>query len=565
MASSFNSRTYNIGSLLGRASFPDFDTRKVVVPKFQRPYSWEKKHIAAYWEDVIDYQRQQESQGAHYFLGPVVIIPEDSYIGLLDGQQRLATTTLLLSAIRDVARAKGGTPGADLARDIQRDFLLTDDDSNEFALTLGEIDKLYFQETVQSDPPDEGVKATIRSHRLIRQAKRFFDQEVETYLEGYPSSEVMSRLKDLRTTVTSRLKLVVIEVASEEEAYIIFESLNDRGLRLQVPDLLLNYLMRQASSEKERQDIKTNWDQIIEALGHKKVSDFLRRMWVSHFGDVKSQALYRVIRDRIKNEALTSFQFAKLCASEADFYLDITDVRKENLGNAAAVVDVLVNRIQSDKAIPALMAGLRCLPKTQFQKLAKLILSFVVRHDVFANLNHARSEELLYQIAQEIQSGYESGENATNILKNVREKLQSNNPTKDNLLEASARVDLGKREATYILGEIANHMQKTGKALSVGEITLEHIFPQNAEATQWPNHAALEGYEWHLGNLSILEEKLNKDAGRKKFEEKRKYYEKSVLEMNKDLAANYGAWGEEVVLERAKKLAKLADTVWRVQ
>jgi uncharacterized protein with ParB-like and HNH nuclease domain len=109
----------------------------------------------------------------------------------------------------------------------------------------------------------------------------------------------------------------MIEVTSEAEAYQIFETLNDRGLRLSVPDLLLNYLMQSATTDTQRARIRDNWDKMIETTGVRRISVFLRHMWVSKYGDVKSQGLYREIRDYINNKRITSSQFT-LDASNDD-------------------------------------------------------------------------------------------------------------------------------------------------------------------------------------------------------------------------------------------------------
>src|SRR5437764_12378482 len=100
---SFNSHTYNVTSLLGRASFPNYQSKRVVVPAFQRPFSWEKSHVSAFWEDVITFHAQLSKRSAQdlYFLGPIVILPEEDDVKLLDGQQRLATVTVLLAVLRD--------------------------------------------------------------------------------------------------------------------------------------------------------------------------------------------------------------------------------------------------------------------------------------------------------------------------------------------------------------------------------------------------------------------------------------------------------------------------------
>ena len=171
---SFDSITYNVTALLGRTSFPssNYSTKPIIIPPFQRGYSWEKSHIATLWDDIIAFHNQIDLRDAteNYFLGPIVILPKTGNVELLDGQQRLATITILLSAIRDKARTLGRA-GGDLARDIHRDHIVIDEDEGNYALTLGELDNPYFRITIQNDPPNEQEKARLRSHRLILQGK----------------------------------------------------------------------------------------------------------------------------------------------------------------------------------------------------------------------------------------------------------------------------------------------------------------------------------------------------------------------------------------------------------
>lgn len=113
--------------------------------------------------------------------------------------------------IRDIARARGGQPGSDLARDIQRDLVMVDDDEEIYALELSELDSSYFRTYAQEDPPSESTKAKIRSHRLMRQAREFLKSSVEQELESLDSKSIVQFLKRLKTTVAERIKLVAIE------------------------------------------------------------------------------------------------------------------------------------------------------------------------------------------------------------------------------------------------------------------------------------------------------------------------------------------------------------------
>src|ERR1039457_983743 len=101
MYETFNSHPKNIGELLGAN-----ERAKIVVPRFQRGYSWEKKHVEAFWNDISRFRKESVKKDGpdKYFLGPIVVMPKSKdTIYLLDGQQRLATATIVFSVLRDLA------------------------------------------------------------------------------------------------------------------------------------------------------------------------------------------------------------------------------------------------------------------------------------------------------------------------------------------------------------------------------------------------------------------------------------------------------------------------------
>ena len=429
---SFHSRTYNIGALLGRSSFPDYLVQNVVVPEFQRGFSWTKQHVATFWDDINEFHNQlnKTNSSNQYFLGPIVIIPLNDGISLLDGQQRLATTTIALSVIRDIARETVAQPGGDLGRDIQRDFIQLDDESDEFAIRLGSVDKDFFRDTVQIDGNATVKNPQLRSHRLIHQAQSFLKLEVNKNISNLSDGNKINYLKEIKRTLTQRIKLVVIEVHSEEEAFLIFETLNDRGLRLQVPDLLLNFLLRHGKSQRNRRTIRNLWDKNTESLAHRQVSHFLRHMWISKYGDVKSQSLYREMRKLIEARSISALNFAKECSAECESYVDIINLNPSALGTACDDVSAILKSINAQKTLPLLLSGLECLHRTEFKKLCRDVLAFLIRHDVIANWNPAESESLLFEMSRNIRSGKEAGQTSKKMLQSLKHSLRKHDPGK---------------------------------------------------------------------------------------------------------------------------------------
>src|ERR1700678_3196368 len=131
--------------------------------------------------------------------------------------------------------------------------------------------------------------------------------------------------------------MAVIPVEDQRDAFRIFETLNDRGLRLSVPDLLLNYLMGEAKPETDRQEIRDCWNDMLDQMGTHDINRFLRHMWVSKYGDLKDQDLFSALKEHIEKNSTGSLEFAKTCADECTRYAQLLDV-DDQLGTSAPYV-----------------------------------------------------------------------------------------------------------------------------------------------------------------------------------------------------------------------------------
>jgi hypothetical protein len=124
---------------------------------------------------------------------------------------------------------------------------------------------------------------------------------------------------------------------------------------------------------------------------------------------------------------------------------------------------------------------------------------------------------------------------------------------------------LEQDEAAYLIERLASKMQSPNKETSIEDATLEHIFPQRPNTSEWPNLEMLSPYLWHLGNLTMLGKNINATGARNKaFSKKKLEYAKSELEMVKRIL-HYKDWTAEAVIERAKHLAKPILEIWNFE
>ena len=561
MPQNIEARSQTIGTLLGR-----YERRPVFLPPFQRSYSWEKAQVSAFLDDLLAFISSYEKspKTASYFFGPIVVMESNDQITLLDGQQRLATSIIALAAMRDIARSIDTpviTRGADFARDVQREILEKDLEPTTYSLTLGELDEPFFAQVIKTDPPQK-ASAKLRSHKLIDATYQMSRTKVSESLKGLSVDDSIKRLRLFYSALTKGFTVAAITVASEGDAFKIFETLNDRGLRLSVPDLVLNLLMSQAPDATARALVRQRWNGMLTQMGRRDVSRFLRHMWVSMYGDLKAEGLYAAIKDFLAQSKLTSVQFAEQCADECEAYAALLDIGISLPKEGELDLEGLVRYLNVGNSFPLLLAGYRCLNVNDFTRLLQSVAAIYVRHGLVANLNPLDLESTFYEAARTVRAQWKANQPSAKLFQVAKQILRKVAVSDKAVEEAAKDLFLERGEALWLLTRIANSMQSSTKEVGMHQASLEHIFPQNA-GSAWPNRAQLEAYIWHIGNLTILGERLNSKAQNKSFSEKRtQYYAKSEIVMTKELL-KLSKWDEATIQDRANLLAKRISELWR--
>lgn len=206
-----------------------FDSGFYVIPRFQRPYSWEKEHISDFWVDII------ENQDNDYFIGSMVLYSHKSEFMVVDGQQRLTTITILLCAIRDKFLELAEN---ELAEGLQGVLERKDINAQVRYTLFSEAPYPFFQNHIQKmGKPDLKAKvgdeeAALKSAyddllSLLGDKLSSIDND-GTVSSDRRRSEKVNFLKLMRDKVLG-LQVIVVELDNEDDAYLIFETLNTRG------------------------------------------------------------------------------------------------------------------------------------------------------------------------------------------------------------------------------------------------------------------------------------------------------------------------------------------------
>ncbi len=261
-------RAKTIGDIL-------YSRDQYIVPFFQREYSWKKENWTRLWSDVLDLVK--DGGKSRHFIGPLVCTPFEPFPGeskfqLIDGQQRMTTLSVLLAALRDVARERGEE---NVEAEINEDFLVHKRGKGWDRLKIlpRAGDREVLRGIIEGD-----VTKEMKRQRLYR-AYRYFRRMLERHVEGL--EQARPELRRFLAALTRQLSLVVITIDGENP-YEIFESLNSTGLPLEESDLIRNYLFMQVPLSEQDFFNNQTWqpfEDLFEASdthGALNATDFFR-------------------------------------------------------------------------------------------------------------------------------------------------------------------------------------------------------------------------------------------------------------------------------------------------
>lgn len=565
---SFKAEPATIGSL-----FAPYNPTRIVIPQFQRGYMWLPKHVQAFWDDVekLKIKRDGGDTTAIHFFGPIVTLSKDQEqkIFLLDGQQRLATATIMLSVIGTVGNEIGGRfPQSGCLQIADRAKQSMINESGGFNLELGETDASFFREYVQ-EFPDVKPKAEMRTHRNIIAAHNFLLKKMRELVGATATEEQAGKackhLTTMRSILLNELVMSNIPVLSDDSAFNIFETLNDRGLRLSGPDLLLNFLMQSADVD-DRQHIRDRWTSMLQRIGTHDANVFLRHMWISKFGDLKNNDLFSALKNRIQEDATSSLDFVRDSSEECDNYIEFIDLESNDVDKEPT--RTLLKDLQIQAVLPLMLACYPHLTTSNFAKVLKLLIVFLMRHSVIANMESKDRENLLYGLAKDVREAFTAtpptmteGE-CIHTIKTSLTTAAPQNPALKPLIQ-ELLLDVG--EARYVIDRVAKVLQSESGEIAFGNANIEHIFPQSPDVDEWggkDNCNALEPYTWNIGNLTLLSRTKNRKGQNKGYEFKKEKYQASEIVMSKNLPRYYADWSVESITTRADKIGEHILKIW---
>ena len=541
------------------------------IPQYQRGYSWEESQVEDFWIDLMQLLKSDANE--EHFLGQVVVHAdeEDRKKYIIDGQQRVSTSVILLDVFRtkfdELAQILNNEDARNNADDINAQYIgRITETKKEPKLWMGDTNKKFFFDLIQKrtpinyTDPKYNKKVLNSTNYNVFFASQYFMNQLNKKLNGLDPQEQVNTLEKIYKCFIDNFKVMSVQTNDINEAYIIFETLNARGKELETSDLLKNHVLRTA---KEEMDVATDkWNLILSNLDGNDLTKFIRYYWNSKHDFIREKDLYKALRkdantpkkvDNLLNDllSLSELYVALLSPDENSFYEKL--VLNERISE--------IHKLKATSFYPIMFA----LQEEQYSEddiddVLSAIESLVVRNFVVAGKTANRYEIEFSKIAYQISERELSSAKA--ILEKVNSLIISDEEFENNFKTFKSKTGAVIR---YILRKINNYSTQEVRIIDDAKtVHVEHILPKNRSQGEWKAFSEEDHseYLWRLGNLTLLGQEYNNKAKNKEFNDKKAMYEKSSIAMTKELV-EIKTWTKSDIENRQKEFAKLAMNIWK--
>lgn len=565
---------------------------RLVVPLFQRPYVWdEEEQWAPLWEDVVaTFDRRGDDETPPHFLGAIVLEQKRGVLGslevreVIDGQQRLTTLQILIAALRDtyISLEIRTRLLSRLTKTLVNDADYVDSVDEEFKLWPTNRDRRSYTDVMNGEYRDSTHDPALPR---IASAYVFFREQIDAFVTSSGRDEVEALLDGLAEVMLEHLEVVVIDLGIDDNAQVIFETLNARGTALRASDLIKNALFRtlQDHGRPVEQLYQQYWEPLEQARWQANVRQgrLVRPrldVFVGFFlpillqREVQSHQLFAVSRTYFANDADRAQTFLVQLARYAQIY-DELDTKQFGSPAERQILD-RIEIVDTQTITPLLLWLFAHTDGGDRSRSLSLLEAYLVRRSIcrLTAKNYNRLFlELLWRLS--IQD-----EPAPDVIKQFLVQQDSESgiwPSDDDLTESLRGLPLYrlfKRDRLQrLLLAFEHHLttDRTEPITASSKLSVEHLMPRSwREHWLLPEDSALaeaeekrrENLLHTVGNLTLITGTLNSSLSNGPWSRKRAHLlQHSALTLNRSLPAE---WDTDQIERRALDLARAAVTMW---
>jgi len=542
----------------GRTIWELFDNRRYNIDNYQREYKWQTKQLLELIDDLCgkflqhfkeEHDREEVSHYGHYFLGSIILSQKKGLSFIIDGQQRLTTLTLLLIYLH------------------HRQHMLPDDERVEVSnLILSKkfgkksynidvherapcLDKLYSGELYNPTAKDpEAVRNMVTRYKEIEQ--------------NFPHEILDKALPYFLDWLLNNVHLVEITAYSDDDAYTIFETMNDRGLSLAPLDMLKSFLIANVTDEQERDRVNGIWKQTTNRLLEldkeepaDAVKAWLRSQYAGSIRERKKDAkagdfdrigteFHRWVRENEKLIGLVkSADYVRFVDRDFKFYTAQHEtLQLASLKQLVGLETVYANsRLGFTLQYPLLLAPLKYTDDASTrQRKVQIVASFV---DIllarrlwnFRSIAYSTLQYAMFLVMRDIR-GKSVEQLVTILCKRLKDDTENFDTNTTLRLHQQNRYSL-----KWLLARMTDHIEVRGGLPShfVEYMTegrkngyeIEHIWADHWEQhnDEFTHQADFDEYRNRLGGLLLLPKTFNASYGDLNYAKKLPHYLKQNL------------------------------------
>ena len=571
------------------------------VPDFQREYVWEETNVERLLQDVYDEFYDEEgkiSPHGEYFIGSIVTYKDiDGVFQLIDGQQRLTTSYLVLCVIRDYLAELKVPPSGTLQGQIASVSMnpASGDDIFRYRLVLQYEDsqnvliKIAGNSKSVNDiePSTSSVEHILNAYKTIRE-----------FLQANFAQDT-GKIKLFLAAYTLRVKLIRIETPNLSSALKLFETINDRGVGLNSMDLLKNLLFMRTSKD-DYAKLKDRWKILIDTLDNRcgeKPLRFLRYYILSSHDlpankqQVREDEIYKWFSENQDKTKINSnpLDFVEVLIRYANSFANFVAGKNVQGHDNRYLQNIAKLSNQARQHFILLMAA-QHLAEPLFDKLTKkienLFFCYLITREPTKNFERsfARWSKELREVNDE--AGLD-----VFISKNFLSDMANRSNNFDFALNELNTYRIQQYRLRYILAKISQYIDENawGNTFPLERyykaVQIEHILPF------WPSVELRQSFDRPdeydslkimFGNLTLLEKSINASVSNSSFEQKKAGYLQSTILLTKSLVDNvqvgvntqinratqdlvlFEKWTSESIQKRQLMLGQLARKVWEI-
>lgn len=531
-----------------------YSPSQYVIPVFQRNYRWETAQWAKFWDGLNEIQKP-EKRGNH-FMGFLVFVPglaqpgQHTTFHLIDGQQRLTTSSILLAALRNVARDIGQQ---DLSEEIHQDYLVHPRKKGEqhYRLLPKERDHDSYLAIVSGEGDPTGRMAD---------ALAYFEEQLSML-----ANEMPERLRTTFDTLRQRLEFMCATLEAEN-AYNIFKSLNSTGVPLGPSDLIRNFVFMHVLPDEHDEFDRELWGPLEDGftrvdgtLDEERFSKFFRDCLMASGRYVPPKDTFPSFEARYEATEFSPRELARALTRSGRHY-EVLSGRLPDEGESVTQALAGLNKLDSSTTYPILLALFEkrasgVIDSANLTRAIEMLRGFILRRFICGDSSRGYGQMFVRALAKD----------EGDPIKALEDYLLDRGWPDDHQFESAfVEFPLYQRGYTREVLETLERARGHKEPADLQEAQVEHVLPQTLNDA-WHEALGPDAERIHAdwlhrpGNLTLSA--YNQELWNHGFKTKRERYAQSNIVLTRELA-DYHNWGEAEIRDRGRMLAKAAGQIW---